>query len=173
MKYLASAIPRRWAMGILFISVAWSPFVESAHGEKLSESLWEHRTDREIKYFTLTSLGALLVSTDRKTKALDPLTGSELWVSERLRKCEAHKTYSSLVYCELEPLGKVQLIVRSLSNFGYLRGEKGIAVVDLDTGVIPWVWDTSSLDGKDVNVRPFKGDRQSLAFIRLCSDESE
>ena len=152
MKHLASAIPRRWAIGILFVSVAWSPFVETAHGEKLSESLWEYRTDREIKYFRLTSLGTLLVSTDRKTMSLDPLTGSELWVSESLRKCEEHKTYSILVHCELEPLGKVQLISNPLSNLGYLLGEKGTAVVDLDTGLIPWVWDNSSLDGKDVDV---------------------
>ena len=152
MKTLTSAIPRRWAVAILFISVAWSPFVETAYGENLSESLWEYRADRDIKYFTLTSLGTVLVSTDRKTMALDPLTGSEVWVSERLRKCEADKTYSILLYCELEPLGKVLLLFVSLSNFGYLLGENGTAVVDLDTGVIPWVWDNSSLGGEDVDV---------------------
>jgi outer membrane protein assembly factor BamB len=115
----------------LALSVAG--IVLTAVAARAADPTWSYKSDADIVFQRLTSLGSLLVSTDSRLEALDPSNGNVLWTNAELK---------GLRECYYDELANSQLaLIDAGSRVGGAR--RRIIALDLATGKP--MWDSENL----------------------------
>lgn len=120
--------------------------------------LWTHAaTAGDIKWYTLTDAGTLLVGTETSIYSLNPENGQVSWRRDDLKGIAEHETQ--------EIVGSPVLLVSD--NTGVLMKNTRLFALDLLTGET--LWQTEKLRGSIVQVTP-NYEKDMLIFLTVVSN---
>ncbi len=121
-------------------------------------TLWTHTPTQDIKWYSVTNAGTLLVGTASGIYCLNPETGAELWRRDDLRDIAEHE--------QQEIQGTPLLLV--YDNTGAMQKKTHLFALDLLTGKN--IWQTESLKGYTVQVAP-SFERDMLVFLTVANNK--
>lgn len=124
-----------------------------------TQLLWTHKPAQDIKWYSMTDVGTVLVGTDSQIYCLNPENGEAVWKREDLRGINEYET--------TEVKGTPVLLVTD--NTGAVSKKTRLFALDLLTGQT--IWQTENLKGSAVNVAPHL-EKDMLVFLTVVSNSA-
>ncbi|MGB8507304.1 MAG: PQQ-binding-like beta-propeller repeat protein [Pyrinomonadaceae bacterium] len=147
----------RLSLALLLLAACFGGHTPVA-AEGAAATLWTHTPSQDIKWYSVTNAGTLLVGTMSSVYCLNPETGAELWRRDDLRDIAEHE--------QQEIQGTPLLLV--YDNTGATQKKTHLLALDLLTGKN--IWQTETLKGYTVQVSP-SFDRDMLVFLTVANNK--
>lgn len=144
----------KYLFSLLFLFAAFAFEVNAQ-----TQLLWTHKPAQDIKWYSLTDAGTVLVGTDSQLYCLNPENGEAVWKREDLRGINEYET--------TEVKGTPVLLVTD--NTGAVSKKTRLFALDLLTGQT--IWQTENLKGSAVNVAPHL-EKDMLVFLTVVSNSA-